>query len=484
MYFQEMAIVPRRRSDTAEFQLAKRSRTRTTSSSSTTSQIGVGEEQSIPFVSQYLREFDPIQCLGRGGFGVVFEAKKKIDDRHYAVKRIPLPNHEKSRDKVMREVKALAKLDHRNIVRYFNAWIENPPVGWLERNDPLWVLCHQENSSANYLSSVDMTNRDSIMLSRAGHKKDYSEISIPSKTPVDASADGEDSFIVFAAGDGESADGEGLSTAKMLEYEKSSGDCDWESRGKQRMGHLLPYSIRDTSGNYSLESTPQGGRFFARPTSLSIMSSTDEPLEANTELRTSDSETEELGNTISSPSIMYLYIQQELCQKRTLQEWLRQTKDRNLLQVVKFFAQIVEAVEYIHLNKLIHRDLKPGNIFLASSVDSECASDDKMTVKIGDFGLATTAVSRFDGEALTPDGDNIPVRVNLTGQVGTHLYMSPEQSRKQPYDFKVDIYSLGLIFFELLVPFSTDMERYDTLTRVRKMNFPQSFVDDHSEEVS
>ena len=91
-----------------------------------------------PFVSQYIKEFEPIQCLGRGGFGVVFEARKKIDDRCYAVKRIPLPNRAKSRDRVMREVKALAKLDHKNIVRYFNAWIENPPVGWLEKNDPLW----------------------------------------------------------------------------------------------------------------------------------------------------------------------------------------------------------------------------------------------------------------------------------------------------------------------------------------------------------
>lgn len=115
-------------------------RKRSTSCSSTGSMnspcITIVEAQ---FSSQYLKEFIPIECLGRGGFGVVFEAKKVIDERTYAVKRITLPDREKARVRVMREVKALAQLDHKNIVRYFNAWIESPPPGWLEKNDPLWA---------------------------------------------------------------------------------------------------------------------------------------------------------------------------------------------------------------------------------------------------------------------------------------------------------------------------------------------------------
>lgn len=47
---------------------------------------------SSPFISRYLTDFTPIKCLGRGGFGIVFEAKNKIDDCSYAVKRITLPN--------------------------------------------------------------------------------------------------------------------------------------------------------------------------------------------------------------------------------------------------------------------------------------------------------------------------------------------------------------------------------------------------------
>ena len=54
--------------------------------------------------------------------------------------------------------------------------------------------------------------------------------------------------------------------------------------------------------------------------------------------------------------------------------------------------------------------------------------------------------------------------------------MSPEQLVRKAYDHKVDIYSLGLILFELLVPFSTQMERVQTLSALRKLKFPSHFI--------
>ena len=89
-------------------------------------------------LSPFPQDFEPVQCLGKGGFGVVFEAKNKLDEGNYAVKRIRLPKMEDSKKKVMREVKILAKLDHKNIVRYFNTWIEKPPTGWQETQDVWW----------------------------------------------------------------------------------------------------------------------------------------------------------------------------------------------------------------------------------------------------------------------------------------------------------------------------------------------------------
>ncbi len=60
-------------------------------------------------------------------------------------------------------------------------------------------------------------------------------------------------------------------------------------------------------------------------------------------------------------------------------------------------------------------------------------------------------------------------------QVGTELYMSPEQLAHKRYSHKVDIYSLGVILFELLVPFQTQMERVHSLRAIRNLNFPPNF---------
>lgn len=76
------------------------------------------------------------------------------------------------------------------------------------------------------------------------------------------------------------------------------------------------------------------------------------------------------------------------------------------------------------------------------------------------------------------------MRVKHTEQVGTHLYMSPEQIDGRQYNYKVDIYSLGLIFFELLVVFCTEMERIETLKSLRMSEFPSDFHLSFPDEVN
>lgn len=91
------------------------------------------------FHSRFQTDFNMLECLGKGGFGVVFEAKNLIDDCNYAIKRIVLPKNKQSRERVMREVKTLANCEHQNIVRYFQAWVESPPPGWQEKEDNIWM---------------------------------------------------------------------------------------------------------------------------------------------------------------------------------------------------------------------------------------------------------------------------------------------------------------------------------------------------------
>lgn len=160
---------------------------------------------------------------------------------------------------------------------------------------------------------------------------------------------------------------------------------------------------------------------------------------------------------------LFLYIQMQLCRLETLKDWLlAHTLDRNSSVCLDIFWQIVSAVDYVHSKGLIHRDLKPSNIFFA--LDG--------TVKVGDFGLVTAAENQPELDQTVDRKDSC---TKHTADVGTQLYMSPEQIEKKPYDQKVDIFSLGLILLELLVPFTTGMERVATLQAARKGSLPEDF---------
>lgn len=69
-----------------------------------------------------------------------------------------------------------------------------------------------------------------------------------------------------------------------------------------------------------------------------------------------------------------------------------------------------------------------------------------------------------------------------TEQVGTQLYMSPEQMNGLSYNHKVDIFAMGLILLELLVPFKTQMQRVNVLLKARNNMFSREFKKEHPDE--
>jgi serine/threonine protein kinase len=99
--------------------------------------------------------------------------------------------------------------------------------------------------------------------------------------------------------------------------------------------------------------------------------------------------------------------------------------------------------------------------------------DTKGIIKVGDFGLSREASTEDDiSDAVSPNNSN---RAILTTNLGTRSYASPEQTNASDYDASTDIYSLGIILFELCYPMYTGMERSVCLTNLRAHKFPSDW---------
>lgn len=147
-----------------------------------------------------------------------------------------------------------------------------------------------------------------------------------------------------------------------------------------------------------------------------------------------------------------VYILLEICTNQTLNELIKRRKRLVELEVQCYLSQIVSSLKYLHKQKVIHRDLKLGNLFL----------NENMEIKLGDFGLATKL--EYEGERKKTI-------------CGTPNYIAPEILEGKGHSYEVDIWSVGVIIYTQLIgkpPFETpDVKSTYKKIRAGQYTFPE-----------
>jgi serine/threonine-protein kinase len=150
-----------------------------------------------------------------------------------------------------------------------------------------------------------------------------------------------------------------------------------------------------------------------------------------------------IGEKLNHPNVMHVYGGEKRSRIYMVMEWCEGRLLRNILddgrisheRAIHIACGVLEALDYIHANGVVHRDLKPENIMV----------DEHDHIKLIDFGIASDSSAR----RLT--------YANFTATLGTPNYISPEQVKGKRGDNRSDIYSIGVILYEMLtgkLPFS------------------------------
>ncbi len=206
-----------------------------------------------------------------------------------------------------------------------------------------------------------------------------------------------------------------------------------------------------------------------------------------------------------------LFIQMELCDLTLKEYFLTRISEDSINKRIGYFKQITNGLNYLHSNNLIHRDIKPDNIFittdnsikkLTSKIESgqpklnelieqteqieltESQPEPNYIFKLGDFGLSTKIQSKnklkegldhivnlvndkSDKSEKSTDSNNLidpdelselSELISLSSEIGTGIYRAPEIDSGK-YNYKIDIYALGVILIEFLINSYTNYEK-------------------------
>lgn len=399
--------------------------------------------------SRYKNDFQEIKELGTGGFGSVYKVKNCLDGNLYAVKIIDFDSafSKQELSSILQEVKLLSKLSHPNIVRYYQAWIEETQIDEsnieISTENMLNTNFNTSKRKVNFhKGSIEerFDNFDQKELQRQISPKKSPKGTSPMKKPITT----ESKFAQkgLEKYQESSSENERKSSLKLKEQNQTSSDLVIEfQKTHVEMNDLeidFQKAPEDNQDESDVNSTLQNDEDTIR----TISGDESQKEDSFDEMKKVQSKKQTQHHlTVNNKS---LFIQMEFCENMTLKEHINNYSIVNPTDeqvIIKFLIQTINALNYIHSEGFIHRDLKPSNILL----------DAHKNIKLGDFGLAKhTALLIDDVKQQNPSHNFCST---MSHNIGTSYYISPEQKNSdKKYNCQTDMYSLGVVLLEMLLP--------------------------------
>ena len=348
-------------------------------------------------------DFEDLEKIGEGGFGVVLKGRHKIDKDIYAIKIIDITDNKES-DEIITEAKKMKSISGQYIVNYAISWFDD------------------NLGSAEKFFEDKKEEEDSQISSYISDKKNLLNksvsVNIAMKSLHRLNNLNCNNSNIFNIKEENNEDDDNCTGNYIFDNNNNSVDLMQNNNTNSNNSN----HIYNNRSKYCIEFMDD-----SKILDKSIMSR-----KYDKEIKNKDEK-------------KYFFILMEYCDGLTLQNFINQHSNKSIERKVIFnyIKQILKGLKKLHKNGIIHRDIKPGNIFIKNE-----------QIKIGDFGLATkfqknTTLQTKDLKGFTPS------------------YSAPEQTNSKTYNEKVDIYACGITFYEMCGCFGTEMERQLALRDLR-----------------
>ncbi|KAK0119714.1 hypothetical protein ONS95_011149 [Cadophora gregata] len=425
----------------------------------------IGGTPSI-FEALCLHPISRLLKLGSGGFGSVYLAKYYLDNRSYAVKQIVVPAEKflgaagrAKVDQVLTEARSLAQLDHHNIVRYYHTWVEERVRTSTTRTDDDESDSGSDTDSDPRPDSMEPITQGAHSIQLGLERSLFKEIRRERQRASSTAAEESNNYIIFEASDS-SKPTPGYKSAFRQPGEIDSDDEDSDGQ------------------NDSTEEIPRS----EIPNEVTIYSGIEKDLVLHISM-------------FPYPLSLDDFIWGSGAEKISGEASPRHCF--HTLPTIRLLLAILDGTEYLHRKGFIHRDLKPPNIFLSILEPNEPERHQFINISdckecgtlgqpvfvcphIGDFGLIHDLKIVDQDPLATPSRkkaalEPFPFSTVASQQVGTKFYCPPKVPKERPICPKLDVYSFGVITFEMVYKFGTRTERQHVLSNLRNGDYPIHF---------